>query len=348
MKVSNKYNEVEDFVPIIAVTMGDPVGIGPEVIVKSLFNKRKERDHTIVVIGDVALMNSTSSKLSLPLRFKEIRDLSELKALKKEEHACLMPYSLNLRRLPFHQPRPDAGCGQASGTYIKRAVELTLLGVVHGVVTAPINKKSIELAGFRYPGHTELLADLTKSKECAMMMIGDILKIVLVTTHLPLRRVSRWIDKSKVLKKIQLAAKAMKVIYDIKNPRIAVSGLNPHAGEEGRLGSEEGRHIIPAVKRAISEGMDVSGPLPPDILFRQYLDGLYDVAVCMYHDQALIPFKMLHFEKGINITLGIPIIRTSPDHGTAFDIAGEGKANPSSMMAAIDMALHLTRSRVKI
>lgn len=334
----------ENALPTIAITMGDPVGVGPEIILKALADEEIRDYCKVLVVGDSGVLDIVKKKISSPPEIVEIRDPQNLESFSINKIPCWEPCDVDLRRLPFHEPRPDEECGRASGTYIKRAVELALLNVVQAIVTAPVSKIALDLAGFKYPGHTELLADLTQTREYAMMMAGPRFKVVLVTTHSKIKAVSRQITKARVLSKIRLAYDVMQKTYGIQNPRIVVAGLNPHAGETGKMGREEERSIRPAIEQARDDGINVEGPIPADTLFYHYFkdDSKYDISIAMYHDQGLIPFKMLHFHEGVNVTLGLPIIRTSPDHGTAFDIAGKDKANPSSMLAAIKMAIRMT------
>jgi 4-hydroxythreonine-4-phosphate dehydrogenase len=240
----------------------------------------------------------------------------------------------------FEKCKPTAEGGRACVSYIKKAVEFALSKHVDGIVTAPISKEALKMAGFKWPGHTEMLADLTNTKDYTMMLIGKPLRVILVTIHTALKNVPDLITKSKVLKTIRLAKKACDML-NIRNPRIAVAGLNPHAGEAGIFGNEEFKKIIPAVKEAIKEGIPVSGPYPPDTIFHKAYKGDVDIVVCMYHDQGLIPLKMIAFDKGVNVTIGLPFVRTSPDHGTAYDIAWKGMANPLSMIEAIKVAAML-------
>ncbi|HDL63859.1 MAG TPA: 4-hydroxythreonine-4-phosphate dehydrogenase PdxA [Proteobacteria bacterium] len=225
-------------------------------------------------------------------------------------------------------------------------VELAGRGEVSALITGPINKEGIHRAGYKFQGHTDYLAYLTGTDNYAMMLIGGDIRVVLVTVHIPLAEVSSSLNKEEIVRKIYLARDAM-LRFGIGEPRIAVAGLNPHAGEGGAFGREELDIITPAVEECRGEGLLVQGPLPPDTLFYKMLQGEYDVAVVMYHDQGLIPLKMLAFDRGVNITLGLPFVRTSPDHGTAYDIAGQGKANPDSMIEAINTACLLTSYEVK-
>ncbi len=233
---------------------------------------------------------------------------------------------------------------KAAVDYIKKAVSLAKEGEIDAITTAPVNKKGLQRAGFRFLGHTELLTHLTKTKNYAMMLMGGPLKVVLVTTHLPLSKVSSSLSKEKIYQTIRLAWDNMKY-FGIRKPRIGVAGLNPHAGEEGLFGKEEKKFIIPAVKKAKKKGIKAEGPISPDTVFQRTLKGEFDCVVCMYHDQGLIPLKMLAFDKGVNITLGLPIIRTSVDHGTAYEIVGKGIANPTSLIEAIKLAVKLAKAK---
>ncbi len=233
---------------------------------------------------------------------------------------------------------------EAAVEYIGKAVSLARKGEIDALVTAPVNKEGLKKAGFRFLGHTELLAHLTRTKNYAMMLVGGPLKVILVTTHLPLSKVSSSLSRERIYQTIRLAWENMRY-FGIGEPRIGVAGLNPHAGEEGLFGREEKRSIIPAVEKAKKKGMKVEGPIPPDTIFHRALKGEFDCVIGMYHDQGLIPLKMLAFERGVNITLGLPIIRTSVDHGTAYEIAGKGMANPQSLIEAIKVAAQLVKAR---
>ena len=321
----------------IAITMGEPGGIGPEVIVKAL-SFAGIRDRCLpVIIGNAEVMKDAVRLTGLPLKVKSISSLSESKPAAGiiEVLDVKSPFS-------FKRNVPSKNAGKAVGNYIKKAVELALRKKVSAIVTAPISKESLKMAGFNWPGHTELLAELTETKDFAMMFISEKLKVILATIHTPLKNVPKLIKENRVLKTITLAERGMRML-GVDMPRIAVAGLNPHAGEAGILGDEEIKAIIPAIKRAREMGLNVSGPYPPDVVFQKAYNGDFDIVVCMYHDQGLIPFKMLAFETGVNMTVGLPIIRTSPDHGTAFDIAWQNKANPSSMIEAIKLAAKISQ-----
>jgi 4-hydroxythreonine-4-phosphate dehydrogenase len=319
----------------IAITMGDPGGIGAEIIVKALRSPKVRQVSIPIIIGDSVVMKEALRILNVPSTLRIIRSPDEAKPLQNSID-CIDIGLMN----KFRKNKPTEKGGRACVGYIKRAAELALQKSVDGIVTAPISKKALTMAGFSWPGHTEMLADFTKTKDYAMMFIGEPLRIILVTTHYALKDVHRLITQQKIVKTIRFAEKACDMLK-IKNPRIAVAGLNPHAGEAGRFGDEETKKIIPAIKKAHQEGISVSGPFPPDIVFNKAYKGDLDIIVCMYHDQGLIPLKMIAFDKGVNLTLGLPFIRTSPDHGTAYDIAWKGIANPSSMIEAIKVAAKL-------
>ncbi len=315
----------------IAITMGEPWGIGPEVIVKALHSGRAGKRFIPVVIGSVNVMWETVKMTGLPLKVRKISDISDISSEQGIINVFDIRSSLTLKT------GPSENSGKAIIKYIEKAVELALEGKVNAIVTAPISKESLKLAGAQWPGHTEMLADLTKTKDFAMMFASKKLKVILSTIRIPLKDVPKKINDKLVLRTIRLA-KTGTGMLGIKDPRIAVAGLNPHAGESGIMGMEEKEAIIPAIEKAKEEDINVSGPYPPDVVFHKALNKECDMVVCMYHDQGLIPFKMLAFETGVNVTVGLPVIRTSPDHGTAFDIAWKNKANPSSMIEAIKLA----------
>lgn len=310
----------------ISITIGDPAGIGPEVALKAISAKEIAGICKPVIVGDRAVIEETIDKLGIPLSIKDL-ELIDAGSIKDRN---------------FEKNKPTAEGGRACVSYIKKAVELALNESVDAIVTAPISKEALKMAGFKWPGHTEMLAELTGTKDYAMMFYSEKLKVILATIHTALKNVPDMIKKEKVLKTIMLAKKSCDML-DIRNPRIVVSGLNPHAGESGIFGDEEIKEIIPAIKEVQGMGIAVSGPYPADTLFHKAYNGEFDIIVCMYHDQGLIPFKMIAFDKGVNVTVGLPIIRTSPDHGTAYDIAWKGIANPSSIIEAIKLA-----ARVKI
>jgi 4-hydroxythreonine-4-phosphate dehydrogenase len=319
----------------IAITMGDPGGIGPEVIVKALGTPEVKNSCNPVIIGDLGVIDEAISLTGSPIKVVSLSAFSESRPA-----ANRIEVLASKGLTPFQKGVPSEKAGRFVVENVRKAVELALKGDVDAVVTAPVSKESLNLAGHLWPGHTELLAELTATSVYAMMFVSSSLNIVLGTIHVPLKNVPSLITERQVTVIIRLSQKGADMLR-MKDPRIAVAGLNPHAGESGILGEEENRSIIPAVHKAQEEGIDVSGPYPPDVVFYRAHKGDFDVVVCMYHDQGLIPFKMLAFDTGVNVTVGLPIIRTSPDHGTGFDIAWKNKANPSSMIEAIKLATTL-------
>lgn len=316
----------------LAITMGDPGGVGPEIIVRAVAAKEIRGHCRPVVIGERFVMEEAAGLVDPNLRVRVIADPGE----SDSSPGVIELIELGVLR-EFEKGRPTAVGGKACATYIRKAVELALEGKVEGIVTAPISKEALRMAGLSWPGHTEMLAELTGTGDYAMMLAGGPLRVILVTIHTSLRSVPDLITKQNVFKTIRLAKKACDML-GIEHPRIAVAGLNPHGGEAGLFGDEEEREIRPAVEDARREGIPVDGPFPPDTVFHKAYKGKTDIVVCMYHDQGLIPLKMIAFDRGVNITVGLPFVRTSPDHGTAYDIAWTGKADPSSMMEAIRLA----------
>lgn len=315
--------------PIIAITMGDPAGVGPEIILKALADPKVRRIAEPAVLGDEGLLNHIADKLKL----KRPPDGSVV---------CLS--ELDLKKLKAGKPGKESGAAMIS--YIEEAVYMAALGDVDAMVTAPISKDAAKKAGFKFPGHTEFIAHLTGTKDFAMMLGGKDLKVILVTIHEALRKVPSLITREAVLKTIKITDDSFRRYFGFKRPRIAVAGLNPHASEGGIFGNEEEKVIIPAIKKAQSMGINAVGPLPPDTVFyRAVRKKEFDCVVSMYHDQGLGPLKLLHFDNGVNATLGLPIIRTSVDHGTAYDIAWKGIASPDSLIAAIEMAVEMAKKK---
>lgn len=329
--------------PIVGITMGDASGIGPEVIAKALASLGRLGLAYFLVIGDGGVFRSAIDELRIPLNLTTIDHINDAVFDHKHSIALLDMKNLKLRELRRGEVNP--ACGRASIEYIQEAVKLALERRIDAVVTAPISKEAVKLAGFDWPGHTEFLAHLTETEDFAMMVVGGPLKVVLVTTHLALQKVSESITQAKVYRTVELTHRWLKGNFGLLSPRIGVSSLNPHCGEAGIFGNEEAEKIRPAVERAKAEGIDARGPIPSDALFKQAYKGQYDAVIAMYHDQGLIPIKMIAGEVGVNVTLGLPLIRTSPAHGTAFDIAGRGEASPRSMIKAIEMAIDLIKKR---
>ncbi len=321
--------------PLIGITAGDPAGIGPEIILSALSNPALYELCRPLVIGDMGVISTAKKIAGSKIDLKRVSNHSQ----GIYNHGVID--LLCVSELDFNETfwaNPTIQTGKAMVEYVIKATDMALKGELSGIVTCPINKKIMQMAGFNYNGHTELIAERTGAKDFIMMMAGDRLKISLVTIHMPLKKVSDAISIENVFKTIKITGEALIRRFGVESPKIAVAGLNPHAGESGIFGNEENDIIMPAIEKSAKEGFNVSGPFPPDTLFYTVLNGTYDAVVCMYHDQGLIPFKMVHFADGVNTTLGIPIVRTSVDHGTAYDIAGKGNAHPGSLIAAIKMA----------
>jgi 4-hydroxythreonine-4-phosphate dehydrogenase len=328
--------------PIIAITMGDPVGIGPEIILKALVESSVYETCRPLVLGDVAVITAASERLNTGFRVHSV-DSPEAGVYQQGGIDVIGLSELDYSRLEYGHPTRETG--RAMVAYVNQAIDWAMQGRVQGVATCPINKKALRMAGVDFDGHTELLAERTKTSDYIMMLTGSRLRVALVTIHLPLAQVPGKLTTEAVFKTIRITDHALRSAFGIPKPRLAVAALNPHAGENGLFGDEEIQIIAPAVGKAGEAGIDVSGPHPPDTVFYRALKGQWDAVVCMYHDQGLIPFKMVHFSDGVNVTLGLPIVRTSVDHGTAYDIAGTGKADPGSLVAAIRMAAELSGNR---
>lgn len=333
-----------DHRPYLGLTMGDPAGIGPEVIVKALARPEVLRLCRPLVIGSRSVLERTIRALRLPLQVREVM-AHETVLGRRGEAPVLDPLEKPLGR--FTVGKVGQQTGAASVAFIRMAVKLAESNCIDAMVTGPINKEAINKAGYNYPGHTELLADLTHSDDVGMMILGGPLKIMFVTTHVALRDLPDQLTQARIGKAIRLADLALRDYFGLAKPRIGVAALNPHAGEGGLFGDEERSVILPASRRARALGIDVSDPLPADTLFGKAARGGYDGIVAMYHDQGLIPLKLVAFGTCVNLTVGLPIIRTSVDHGTAFDIAGKGVADPGSLIEAIKLAARLANNQMK-
>ncbi len=326
---------------IIALTLGDPAGIGPEIIIKAFQDELLSIDTRVLVIGDAELLKRTAKQIAPEILIHSIASPKE-----GWYQTCTIDV-IDLNNVSETLPlgKPSAEGGKASYEAIQKAVELALKDEVTAITTAPINKQSLHLACHPFPGHTELLGHLTNSKNPALMMEGNSLRVVLVTTHLPLDQVKSEITEEKVLQSIrQTHDWLQKYVTDI--PSIAVVGLNPHCGDGGIFGREEIEFILPAIKIAQQEGIQASGPYPADSLFQRTASEKYDAVICMYHDQGMIPVKMNGMS--VNITMGLPILRTSVDHGTAYDIAGRNKASAENLKLALKTAARLSQSTLSM
>lgn len=327
--------------PIIGITMGDPAGIGPEICAKALTTQEIPMIAHCIVIGDKRAIRQG-------LKVAKIANI-EINPIKKVSEAKFLRGTIDVLDLKNVSPRLKIGqvtkaAGKASMEYLEKAIKLAKDGKIDGIVTAPINKEAIRKAGYKFQGHTEILAARTKAKNYAMMFVSDTLWIMLATTHVPLKDVSKNLDRRDIVRKIKLAHEVLYKLRE-KKPRIGVAGLNPHAGEAGIFGDEEIKIIKPAVDEARKLGINVKGPISPDAIFYLANIGMFDIVVSMYHDQGLIPLKLLSFNKSVNVTVGLPIVRTSVDHGTGFDIAGKGWAKPQSLIEAIKVAAHFARTK---
>jgi len=321
--------------PVLGITMGDPAGIGPEIIIKSLADPEIMNLCTPVVLGDIEILRKADPNSSVIQKLVVADELKcDLSNFPKGFLVCLSSLDPDVTELGY--PTPDTG--SAMETYINAGVDLALSGAIDALVTGPITKTGLKLAGSSFHGHTELIAHKTGTDNFAMMMAGPRLKVILTTIHIPLSQVPGRLSSREITRIINLTRDTLITRFGIKQPRLAVAGLNPHAGEQGMFGNEEADIILPAVIEAQEKGLDITGPYPPDTVFFHAVEGRFDAVICMYHDQGLIPFKLVHFRDGVNTTIGLPIIRTSVDHGTAYDIAWTGKADPTSMKEAIKMA----------
>ncbi len=326
--------------PRIGITMGDPTGIGPEIVVKALSMKEPFQVCRPFVFGDRGVLSKTIEMLGLTTSLEVFEKIPEEGYA--PQRVFLAPSSpLKVDSVLFG--KPDRACGEAMAQYVVEAVKRVRIGELDAMTTCPINKHAINQAGYPFPGHTEFLAHLVQAPSVAMMFLGPKWKIVLVTTHLPLKDISRWITSDRILTKVRITDEGLKKYFGILHPRIAVLALNPHAGEEGLLGEEETREIIPAITLARSQGIMVEGPFPADSFFNLSAPVTFDAVLSMYHDQGLIPMKMSDFKEAVNFTLGLPLIRTSVGHGTAYDIAGKGLADPSNLIQAIIAASQLAQ-----
>ncbi|MFQ6067143.1 MAG: 4-hydroxythreonine-4-phosphate dehydrogenase PdxA [bacterium] len=330
--------------PIVGITMGDAAGIGPEIIVRAFVSPEVRRLCRPLVVGDSATIQDALNITRIDVKVEEIERVADARFAKGVIEVLDLH---NIDHGAFLKGRVDPVFGKAAFEYIRRAVDLALSGKIQAIVTAPLNKESLNKAGYHYSGHTEILAELCGVKEVCMMLIVGNLRVAHVSGHLPLTEACRAVKKERVLTVIRLGFEAVKKL-GIPEPSVAVAGLNPHAGEMGLFGREEITEILPAVKEARSQGMNVAGPIPPDTVFYRAKDGEFDLVIAMYHDQGHIPLKLWDFSGGVSITLGLPLIRTSVDHGTAFDRAGRGTASPKSLIAAIRLATQLVNQEVTV
>jgi 4-phospho-D-threonate 3-dehydrogenase / 4-phospho-D-erythronate 3-dehydrogenase len=330
--------------PLLAITLGDPAGIGPEIILKALAHADVFERCRPLVIGDRRLLARAAAWVG--------QDMPAFDVLTHPRHGAYRAGTVPVLDLANADPAEipvgieSAAGGRAAVEAVFRACDLTMTGETDAVVTAPLNKAAMHMAGFKYPGHTELLAERTGAGKITMLLTGPNLRIVHVSMHVGLTEAIARVTTERVLDTIHLAEEACRAL-GIAHPRIAVAGLNPHASEGGLFGNQEATAIIPAIEAARAEGIDVSDPQPPDTVFLRATKGTYDIVVAMYHDQGHIPMKLLAFDSGVNVSIGLPIVRTSVDHGTAFDIAGKGIAREESLIAAMNVAIQMVSARTQ-
>ena len=325
--------------PILAITLGDPAGIGPEVVLKALGHREVFDTCRPLVVGDRGVLERAATWVDTRPRFERIDDID---SGRYEEGTVPLLDLANVELAEAPVGEVSAGAGRAAVEYVMRACDLAMAGQAAAVVTAPLNKEAMHRAGFLYPGHTELLAERTGAERVSMLLVGPTLRVVHVSTHVALEEAIRRVRPARVLEVIELAQRSCRML-GIEAPRIAVAGLNPHASENGLFGVQEAEQIQPAIEKARARGWTVSDPQPPDTVFLRATRGEFDIVVAMYHDQGHIPMKLLAFDSGVNVSIGLPILRTSVDHGTAFDIAGTGKASEESMLAAIRVAVTMVK-----
>jgi 4-hydroxythreonine-4-phosphate dehydrogenase len=326
--------------------MGDPGGIGPEVILKALTSPEIRTAANYVIIGSEKVLSDIADNINIGTGLQLSRiDNTSLNTCRgiTDNLNVLDLDNVSNQGAVTHKPLPENG--KASVEYILKGLDLAIAGEIDALVTAPISKEAIKLAGFDFAGHTELLKEKTSVDNVVMFMVGKGLRVSFVTTHLAVNEISECINQENVFSTIQITATGLKTFFGIDQPKIAVCGLNPHCGDGDRFGTEERDVIIPAIERAQKMGIDCHGPLSADTVFNKALNGEFDIVVVQFHDQGTIPIKMHAFDSGVNITLGIPVIRTSPTHGTAFDIAGKDIADPGSMIEAIKTAVMMAETR---
>ncbi len=340
--------------PILAITMGDPAGIGPEIIVEALTLTETYEKCNPSVTGDADVMELRVRQLGSALSNHAVSSVSDALF----EHGTIDVFDLQCIDMEtFEMGKVAAQCGHAAFISVTKAIELAMAGEVDGTVTAPLNKEALNLAGHHYDGHTEIYAHFTNTKKYAMLLADEFMRVIHVSTHVPLRVACDMVKKQRIIDVTELIADACQQ-FGIDNPKIGIAGLNPHASDGGLFGDEERLEITPAVEELRARGFNAEGPVPPDTLFAKAKCGKYDGCVAMYHDQGHIPFKVVGFNwdketgkmstaKGVNITLGLPIIRVSVDHGTAFDVAGKGIASPDAMLLSIDYATKMAIRRMQ-
>ncbi|KGQ25403.1 4-hydroxythreonine-4-phosphate dehydrogenase [Gallibacterium anatis] len=325
--------------PVLGITMGDAAGIGAEIIVKSLADKHLYEIAQPIVIGDKKMMQRALDLLQSPLKINVVENLDNLNT----KYGTIDLIDLDNVPADLIYSQVDPRAGKAAYEYVEKAVQYAMENKIQAVVTAPLNKEALHAGGKMFPGHTEILAQLSGTKDYSMMLVSEKLRVIHVTTHVQLRKACDLVKKERVLTVIKLADENAKML-GFKQPRVAVAGLNPHSGENGMFGDEDRKEIVPAVEAAKQLGINASGPIPPDTVFHRAANlNEFDIVVVMYHDQGHIPIKLLGFDTGVNVTVGLPFIRTSVDHGTAFPIAGKGIADSKSMTESLYLAAQMAQ-----
>jgi 4-hydroxythreonine-4-phosphate dehydrogenase len=328
----------------LALTSGEPAGIGPDITIKAWLRRNELKLPAFYLLGDPDFLSHRAKALGLDIKLAVVRAEQA-----SATFADALPVVATGHPAAAQPGRPDGTSADAAMASIRQAVDDVIAGRASAVVTNPIAKSVLYRAGFRHPGHTEYLAELAATgnhtPQPVMMLWSPALVVVPVTIHVSLRDALAQLSSDLIVTTARIVVAGLKARFSLANPRLAVSGLNPHAGEDGSLGTEDKAIVAPAVEILRGEGIEIRGPLPADTMFHEAARQSYDCAICMYHDQALIPIKTLAFEDAVNVTLGLPFIRTSPDHGTAFDIAGTGKANPSSLVAALRLAARMATAQ---
>ncbi len=325
--------------PVIAITLGDFNGIGPEVILKSIISPSIKGSFSPILVGSFDIFSFYAKKFKIKISLKSITDFST--PLKGNEIPVITVHSATSKNISLGSLARNAG--MCAGLSIEKAALLCLQHKVSAMVTAPVSKKALHLAGYNFPGQTEMLTTFTRSEHVTMMLMSTSMRVALATVHIPIKNVSKNLTTQNIVEQLITVQASLKKDFGINSPSIAVLGLNPHAGENGEIGIEEKAIIVPAIAKAKQKKINVSGPFPADGFFALYDPKKYDAILAMYHDQGLIPLKMTGFDEGVNFSAGLKIIRTSPDHGTAFDIAGKGIANPGSTISAIQTAIAIAK-----
>lgn len=330
--------------PVIAITLGDFNGIGPELALKAAANKSVQKKCTPLLVGPLRVFEHTANQYKIKLKF-ERATLASLQNL--SSNTTPVVDVADGIGADIQYGNPTKASGRSAGIALEKAVELCLQNKVAAMVTAPVSKEALNSAGYNFPGQTEMIALLSRSQSVVMLLVADTMRVGLITIHTGLKNVTGQISKEKIVEKISIIHESLKNDFRLKKPKLAVLALNPHCGENGLIGTEENEIIIPAIAESQAAGILAEGPFPADAFFGRHSYKNFDAIVAMYHDQGLIPIKMNSFGKGVNFSAGLKIIRTSPDHGTAYDIAGKNKANCSSMLEAINLALTISKNRLK-